>query len=56
MKMYILKGSDKPETIRLDHCLNMVEHIRNPKKIEQANVIREARKCVKNVSTFERSE
>lgn len=56
MKMCILKGSGKPETIRLDHWLNMVEHIRDPKKIEQANVIREAKKYVKNVSTFEHSE
>ena len=42
----------KLETIRLDHLLNMMEHTRGPKKIEHANVMREVRKCVKNVSTF----
>ena len=56
MKMRILKGMGKPKTIRLDLWLNMVEHTRDPKKIEQANVMREARKCVKKVSTFGRSE
>ena len=56
MKMRILKGLSKPEAIRLDHWCNMVEHTRDPKKIEQANVMREARKCVKKVSTFGRSE
>jgi hypothetical protein len=39
MKMCILKGLDKLETIHLDHWLNMVEHTRDPKKIEQANVM-----------------
>ena len=34
----------------------MVELTRDPRKIEQANVMREARKCVKKVSTFGRSE
>ena len=34
----------------------MVEHTRDPKKIEQPNVMQEARKCVKNVSTFGGSE
>lgn len=50
----IKMGMEKPETIRLDHWLKMVEH--TPKKIEQANVMREARKCFKKVSTFGRSE
>ena len=50
MKMRILKGLGKPETIRLDHLLNMVEHTRDSKKIEQANAIRQVRKCVKKVS------
>lgn len=56
MKMRILKGLSKPEAIRSDHWSNMVEHTRDPKKIEQANVMREARKCVKKVSNFGRSE
>ena len=56
MKMRILAGKSKPEAIRLDHWRNMVEITRDPKKIEQANVMREARKCVKKVSTFGRSE
>lgn len=56
MKMRILKGMGKPETIRLDHWLNMIKNTRDPKKIEQAHVMREARKCVKKVSTFGRSE
>ena len=34
----------------------MVEHIRDPNKIEQANVMREAKKCVKKVFTFSRSK
>ena len=54
--MHILKGLGKPESIRLDHWLNMVEHIRNSKKIEQTNVMREAKKCVKKVSTSGQSE
>jgi hypothetical protein len=56
MKMRILKDLSKPEAIRLDHWCNMVEHTRDPKKIEQANVMRETRKCVKKISTFGRSE
>lgn len=56
MKMRILKGMEKPETIRLDQWLNMVEHSRDLKKIEQTNVMREAMKCIKKVSTFGRSE
>jgi hypothetical protein len=52
MKMCILKGLGKPEIIRLDHWLNMIEHTRDPKKIEQANVMRETKKYVKKVSTF----
>ena len=56
MKMRIMKGLCKPESIRLDHWCNMLDHCRDPKKIEQANVMREARKCVKKVSTFGRSE
>jgi len=56
MKMRISKGLCRPESIRLDHWLNMVELTRDPRKIEQANVMREARKCVKKVSTFGRSE
>lgn len=47
---------DKPKTIRLDHWLNMVEHTRDPQKIEYANVMRETIKYVKNVYTFRRSE
>ena len=34
MKMHILKGMRKPETVPLDYWLTMVEHIRDPKKIE----------------------
>ena len=56
MKMRILNGLSKPEAIRLDHWRNMIEHIRDPKKIEQANVMREIRKCVKFFLTFSRSE
>ena len=56
MKMRILKGLSKPESVRLDHWYNIVEHTRDPKKIEQANVMRKAHKCVKNVSTISRSE
>jgi hypothetical protein len=56
MKMRILKGLSKPEAIRLDHWCNMVEHTRDPKKIEHANVMREARKCMKKISTFGRSD
>ena len=56
MKMRIMKSLYKPKSMRLDHWCNMVEHIRNPKKIEQANVMREARKCVKKMSTFGQSE
>ena len=56
MKMRILKGLSKPKSVRLDHWYNIVEHIRDPKKIEQANVMRNAQKCVKNVSTISRSE
>jgi hypothetical protein len=56
MKMRISKGLCRPESIRLDHWLNMVELTRDPRKIEQANVMREARKCVKKISTFGRSE
>ena len=52
MKMRTLKGMDKPETIRLDHWINMVENIRDPKKIKQINFMREARKCVRKVSTL----
>ena len=54
--MGILKGLGKLESIRLDHWLNMVEHTRDPKKIEQVNVMREARKCVKKLSTYGRPE
>ena len=56
MKMRILKGLCRPESIRLDHWQHMVELTRDPRKIYQANVMREARKCVKKVSTFGRSE
>ena len=56
MKMRILKGIGKPGTIRFDHWLNMVEHTRDPKKIDQTNMTREAKRCVKKVSTFGRSE
>lgn len=52
MKMHILKCLYRPESIRLDHWLNIVEHTRDPKKIEHANVMQEARKCVKKVTTF----
>ncbi len=56
MKMRISKGLSRPDAIRLDHWLHMVELTRDPRKISQANVMREARKCVKRVSTFGRSE
>ena len=56
MKMRISKGLTRPDAIRLDHWLHMVELTRDPHKISQANVMREARKCVKKVSTFGRSE
>lgn len=36
--------------------MNIVEHTHDLKNIEQANVMREARKCVNKISTFERSE
>jgi hypothetical protein len=36
--MFILKDMDKPETVRFDHWLNMIDHTRNPKKIEQDNI------------------
>jgi hypothetical protein len=54
MKIRILKCLSKSEVIRLDHWCNMVEYTRDPKKIEQANVMREARKCVEKVSIFGR--
>ena len=53
MKMRILKCLYRPESIRLDRWLNMVEHTRDPKKIEQANVMCEARKCVKKVTPLD---
>ena len=56
MKIRILKCLGKLETIYLDHWLNMVEYTRDPKKIEQTNVMREAKKCVKKISIFGRSE
>ena len=56
MKMGILKGLGKLESIRLDHWQNMVEYTRDPKMIEQTNGMREARKCVKKLSTYGRSE
>jgi hypothetical protein len=46
MKMRISKSLCRPDSIRLDHWLNMVELTRDPRKIKQANVMREARKCV----------
>ena len=56
IKIRISKGLCSPDSIRLDHWPNMVELTRDPRKIEQTNVMREARKCVKKVSTFGRSE
>jgi hypothetical protein len=56
IKIRILKGLSKSEVIRLDYWCNMVEHTRDPKKIEQANVMRGAWKCVKKNLTFGRSE
>lgn len=56
IKVYILKGLEKSETIRLDYWLNIVEHTRDSKKIEHANVMRNVKKCIKKVSTFGRSE
>ena len=55
MKMRILKGLYRPKAYA-DYWLHMVELTRDPHKIDQANVMREARKCVRKVSTFGRSE
>ena len=54
--MRISKGIGQPETIRLDHWLNMVEHTHDPNQVEPNNVMREARKCVQEASTPGRSE
>ena len=56
MKVRILKDMEKPKFIRLDHWLNMVEHTRGSNNIEQKNVMREFKKCVKNVSIVGRSD
>src|ERR1700738_5071743 len=39
MKMHILKGLCRPESIRLDHWQHVVELTRDPRKIYQANVM-----------------
>ena len=46
----------QPKTIHLDHWLNMVDYICDPKKIENANFMREARKYVKKIFMFGLSE
>ena len=50
--MCILKAMGKRKFIRLEHLLNMVEYTCDSKKIEHANIMRDATKYVKNVSNF----
>ena len=50
--VYFERYGKKPKLIRMDRWLNMVEYTCDSKKIENANVMRDAREYIKNVSNF----